>query len=585
MFVISVVETASGSADIRSLFGSNNDNKSSTATGNTKLGNNGIKNSTGNRNSTVVVTKKDDKENNIPASRENDQLKTDRNVMGAQTIWSLGETDQKLTNAHSSAFQGRGNHLGGNTRHPKNAPIVRKLPGFGVITTERHEHKNDRPRIIGRSTVDKHKDGGEKRKKAGYVADSSDEEFDKTLNQLSADRKKVKLSGGKIVVENREQLTRNSPIGSTIKVKNFRSVSNKKSSTKKGRSRSGSLGGSFIAKPGTSTEKPGPSNISRIKSSGTDLAAGRNLRMLLKDSDDDDCSTDDDERVPLGVVRGDLMKETGGYKQDKDSEHNDILDSSYSLSGSESVSSDDDDELLLPSTSKTKGKRIKVQHDDSFIVDDDESDDNDAASGGDADPMQQCPICDANVVSSQINNHLDGCAEIENSQISEQTSQVVLDESNDEDDDDEDIISVTDQVIRLGNGTDKVPEPGRRPQPTEAASTSGAQIIDVTENHRGATAPEVAAVNPVRNVQRTPDNVITIPDNNGENNHVNCPVCQRLISANEINTHLDQCMIEVDNEPEAEQAPAVDPNVSVCPVCQAKVPAEQINIHLDQCLS
>ena len=531
-------------------------------------GKQGVKNAVGNRNSTVVVTKHDNKENNPQISTATVTVQNERNVMGAQTIWTIG--DENPNARATKTFQGSGNSLGGDASSLGSRGIVRKLPGLGIITMERHEVKNDRPRIIGRSTVEKHKAGGQKRKKTfTYVSDSSDEEFDSTLKRLSIEKtKKRKLSGGVVIVANKEQLNGESPIGSTVKVMKFKSVSNKNSpsSIKNMKNRSIRLGSSFTDQAASTnsmvdSNSPGPSNIKKMKSDGTDLAEGRNRRILLKDSDSD-CSTDDDERIPLGAVKGNLVKGFVEGYLDKGGGKDDILDDSFVVSDSHSISSEngrsDEDVLLLgPSTSQGTGTKVKKSsHKTPDHVDDgDEGDD----------PIQICPICDSNFRSSQINNHLDECAEMEDSLLSH-PSHLVLEETTY---DDAHVPSFTEQVQQL--------EAQRVSKYENDIAATGVKIIDVTEHD---SPPDPSPTQPEQ--VPTPEEVFTIPDNGG--NAVNCPVCQRSISQNDINQHLDQCMMVVDDDPEPVDV-LTDPSVAVCPVCQTQISAEQINTHLDQCLT
>ena len=111
-----------------------------------------------------------------------------RNVMAAKTIWNIDQAKEESKVIQPiSVFQGKGFLLRKENTKPfsdmdPNA-VVRKLPGLGFIVPERSKKI-----IIGRSTIDKK----QKKRKEEYITDSSDEEFDSTLQKLSAKKKKAK---------------------------------------------------------------------------------------------------------------------------------------------------------------------------------------------------------------------------------------------------------------------------------------------------------------------------------------------------------------------------------------------------------
>ena len=241
--------------------------------------------------------------------------------------------DQSLATSKSgqsiSAFSGKGKPLcAGATSSRSNGPIVRRLPGIGVVTNERcvatknnvipsnDQNDNSDDDIIlyspqaekavhSRShpctkpgaarqerskfsdtlvSTPKSSSNRQNKRQLSVIDSDSDKEFDDVLKNLHKKRKVAKRMNKSSSLS---QLSSKSPVGSCQKITNFMSVSNPKSPQ-------------YLHEKYKAAKRTGYNRHDKV----TDFASNRNLRahdLITSSSDEQDCDDDhslneDDDR-------------------------------------------------------------------------------------------------------------------------------------------------------------------------------------------------------------------------------------------------------------------------------------------------
>ncbi|GJQ77161.1 hypothetical protein Trydic_g14838 [Trypoxylus dichotomus] len=185
------------------------------------------------------------------------------------------------------------------------------------------------------------------------------------------------------------------------------------------------------------------------------------------------------------------------------------------------------------------------------------------------DSLVTCPVCDKQVKSSSLNDHLDLCL-LESGRKEKQTEQCFV--SNKE-------ISKSDYNDYFENSMSDDEEF----EECEICNTwFGKSKI---ETHRKTCIENILKVS--SSVEALPGSSITsTTTKSGRKSQ--CTICDSFVDENELNDHKEQCLLKVfddlNNKHDLNRNVEIDQEVS-CLVCNKRVLKNELNAHLDDCMS
>ena len=279
------------------------------------------------------------------------------------------------------SFSGKGKSLGGSSGQQSGVgPIVRKLPGIGVVTCNRTTSDNTNQKSVSaEKNVHKAKKKKEWQERLDALfTDSSDDEVIPPVKKTTPSNNVKQTSISK-------HLSPNLPVGDKCKVEGFTSVSNRSSAGKPSKRPSPSAT--------VTRDEPSVSNKGFKRPAENDLAADRNKRAHYITSSEEDSDIDESMTL-ISVVRKKPAPPPKMRISDSDSDSQSLLLPSSVISNTSPSGSPRRQTDFASAGGATGGAT------------------NDAAGSAMATTPTEtcdCPCCGRAIPLANINQHLDTC--------------------------------------------------------------------------------------------------------------------------------------------------------------------------------